>query len=302
MYDQGEGVPQDYARAISWYRRAALNGNKAGLYNLGDLYDRGEGVGKDSDRAARWFKKAALSGLDLAQFKLGTLYYCGEGVAQAPKKALQWICRAAEQGHAHARHFLKTTSVDFTPTGEDLYQKGKYFFDGQAMQEMDDDERALIRATRLGFVFQAFNLLPRTTVLENVMLPLLYHPNILEKDRVDKAMKAIDAVGLTDRAKYFTNQLSGGQQQRVAIARSLVTEPDIIFADEPTGNLDSASGTQVMAVLQRLNKEGHTIILVTHERRTAEHSKRILHILDGEIDSDSSKFKRVIAKEGAALK
>jgi putative ABC transport system ATP-binding protein len=184
----------------------------------------------------------------------------------------------------------------------DTPTKGKYFFDGQAMQEMDDDERALIRATRLGFVFQAFNLLPRTTVLENVMLPLLYHPNILEKDRVDKAMKAIDAVGLTDRAKYFTNQLSGGQQQRVAIARSLVTEPDIIFADEPTGNLDSASGTQVMAVLQRLNKEGHTIILVTHERRTAEHSKRILHILDGEIDSDSSKFKRVIAKEGAALK
>jgi len=184
----------------------------------------------------------------------------------------------------------------------DIPTGGKYFFDGQPMQEMDDDERALIRATRLGFVFQAFNLLPRTTVLENVLLPLLYHPTIPEKEREDKAMKAVEAVGLTDRALYFTNQLSGGQQQRVAIARSLVTNPDIIFADEPTGNLDSASGNQVMAVLQRLNHDGHTIILVTHERKTAEHAERIIHVLDGNIDSDSKQFKRVIAKEGEALK
>ena len=184
----------------------------------------------------------------------------------------------------------------------DTPTKGKYFFDGHPMQEMDDDERALIRATSLGFVFQTFNLLPRTTVLENVMLPLLYHPTIPEKDRKITAEKAIESVGLTDRATYYTNQLSGGQQQRVAIARSLVTKPDIIFADEPTGNLDSASGMQVMAVLQRLHREGRTIILVTHERRTAEHAERIIHILDGEIDSDSKKFKRVIAEEISELK
>jgi putative ABC transport system ATP-binding protein len=170
------------------------------------------------------------------------------------------------------------------------------------MQEMDDDALARIRATRVSFVFQSFNLLPRTTVAENVMLPLLYHPIISVDQRQTLVEKAVAAVGLEDRIQYFTNQLSGGQQQRVAIARSLVTNPDIIFADEPTGNLDSASGSQVMAVLQRLHKEGHTIILVTHERRTAEHAERILHILDGRIDRDTRDFTRVIAAEGEHLK
>ena len=127
---------------------------------------------------------------------------------------------------------------------------GRFLFRGEKTREMDDDELAKIRATRVSFVFQAFNLLPRTTVLDNVMLPLLYHPTIAPKDRRKKALQAIESVGLTDRKDFYTNQLSGGQQQRVAIARALVTDPDLIFADEPTGNLDSASGNQVMQVLQ----------------------------------------------------
>ncbi len=184
-----------------------------------------------------------------------------------------------------------------TPTG------GQYLFRGEPTLAMDDDHLARIRATRVSFVFQAFNLLPRTTVLENVMLPLLYHPTIQKSERHDRAMKAIASVGLTERASYYSNQLSGGQQQRVAIARALVTEPDLIFADEPTGNLDSASGNQVMEVLQGLHdRDGRTIILVTHELITAEHAERILRLKDGRIESDSRSFKRIIASDVTKLK
>jgi putative ABC transport system ATP-binding protein len=184
----------------------------------------------------------------------------------------------------------------------DTPTKGSYHYKEKRMRDMSDNDLALIRATEVSFVFQAFNLLPRTTVLENVLLPLLYHPTVREEDRYEKAMKAIASVGLTDRATYLTNQLSGGQMQRVAIARALVTNPEVIFADEPTGNLDSASGSQVMGILQKLHGEGRTIILVTHERNTAEHAERIIHILDGRIDSDLRKFKRVIAKQDVSLK
>ncbi len=177
----------------------------------------------------------------------------------------------------------------------DTPTKGSYFLQGKSAGSMDDDALAAVRATRVSFVFQAFNLLPRTTVANNVMLPLLYHPTIPETERISRTKRAIDLVGLSDRAGYLTSQLSGGQQQRVAIARALVTNPDIIFADEPTGNLDSASGGLVMATLQKLHKDGHTIILVTHERRTAEHAERIIHILDGNIQSDSRDFTRIIA-------
>ncbi len=177
----------------------------------------------------------------------------------------------------------------------DTPTSGEYLFNGESAKTFDDDELAHIRGTNVSFVFQAFNLLPRTTVLENVMLPLLYHPTIKPSQRKELALKAIASVGLSDRAEYFSNQLSGGQQQRVAIARALVTEPEIIFADEPTGNLDSNSGAQVMKILQDLHKQGHTIILVTHEQSTAMHSERILHILDGKIQSDSKDFKRIIA-------
>jgi putative ABC transport system ATP-binding protein len=184
----------------------------------------------------------------------------------------------------------------------DTPTKGTFLLQGKSAGTMDDDALAAVRATRVSFVFQAFNLLPRTTVLQNVMLPLLYHPTIPDAERLARSQKAIDLVGLTERAQYLTNQLSGGQQQRVAIARALVTSPDIIFADEPTGNLDSASGGLVMATLQKLHKEGHTIILVTHERRTAEHAERIIHILDGKIQSDSKDFKRILAGTSSLLK
>ncbi len=182
------------------------------------------------------------------------------------------------------------------PTG------GRYLFQGKETARMDDDDLAVIRGTRVSFVFQAFNLLPKTTVLNNVMLPLLYHPHIPAEERTARAMKAIELVGLAHRAEYFTNQLSGGQQQRVAIARSLVSDPEVIFADEPTGNLDSASGVVVMETLQNLHRQGHTIILVTHEHTTARHAERIIHIKDGRIATDTNDFQRVIANAVDTLK
>ena len=183
----------------------------------------------------------------------------------------------------------------------DSAPEGQYLFPVDRSKEMDDDTLATIRATRVSFVFQAFNLLPRASVLTNVLLPLLYHPTIPVEEREKSAIEAIDTVGLMDRKDYLTSQLSGGQRQRVAIARALVTGPEVIFADEPTGNLDSKSGIQVMSALQDLHKQGHTIVLVTHERSTAEHAERILHILDGKIDSDSKDFKRRIADGNSVL-
>ncbi len=184
----------------------------------------------------------------------------------------------------------------------DSHTVGEYFFQGKPTESMDDDALARIRATRVSFVFQAFNLLPRTTVMQNVLLPLLYHPTIPESEREQRARKAIGLVGLADRADFLSSQLSGGQKQRVAIARALVTEPDLIFADEPTGNLDSASGVAVMEALQFLHHQGNTIILVTHERATAEHAERIIHIRDGRIESESRDFRRILAAERKALK
>ncbi len=184
----------------------------------------------------------------------------------------------------------------------DFHTTGDYLFQGQPTRTFNDDDLARIRATRVSFVFQSFNLLPRTTVLENVMLPLLYHPTIVASEREPRALAAIATVGLEDRKNYLSSQLSGGQKQRVAIARSLVTNPDVIFADEPTGNLDSASGVAVMEALQKLNNEGHTIILVTHEQTTAQHAKRIIRIKDGRVESDSTDFKRVLAGGISSLK
>lgn len=182
------------------------------------------------------------------------------------------------------------------PTG------GKFFFRGEDTSQKNEDELAEIRAVNVSFVFQSFNLLPRTSVEENVMLPLLYHPMIPERDRMARTREAIERVGLKDRSHYLTNQLSGGQQQRVAIARALVTKPDIIFADEPTGNLDSASGIAVMKTLQDLHKQGHTIILVTHESSTARHAERIIKIKDGMIEQDTTDFRRAFAGEEKLLK
>lgn len=182
----------------------------------------------------------------------------------------------------------------------DRPSSGLYELDGRNVTELDDDELAAYRNEKIGFVFQSFNLLPRTTVLENVILPLIYSKKKGSKERIAK--EVLESVGLGHRIDYFTNQISGGEKQRVAIARALVNDPSVIFADEPTGNLDSKSGVQIMAILQKLNEEGKTVILVTHETYTSEHAKRIITIHDGLIVSDSPVLNRRFAKDGEMLK
>jgi len=172
------------------------------------------------------------------------------------------------------------------PTG------GLYEFEGLDIKGFDDNYLAKLRNERIGFVFQSFNLLARTSVLDNVKLPLLYSE---KKNHDGLAKKALADVGLSHRLNYYTNQISGGEKQRVAIARALVCDPAVIFADEPTGNLDSKSGNTVMSILQGLNDQGHTIILVTHEMDTANHAKRIIRLKDGNIISDEPVKTRTIA-------
>ncbi|MDD4607470.1 MAG: ABC transporter ATP-binding protein [Patescibacteria group bacterium] len=174
--------------------------------------------------------------------------------------------------------------------------EGEYFFDGQATKDFDDDKLALLRNKKLGFVFQTFNLLPRTTVLDNVILPLQYTQDSV--DKIKAATQALTAVGLEHRLNYFSNQLSGGEKQRVAIARALVNNPDVIFADEPTGNLDSKSGQQIMEIIDNLNQQGKTIIMVTHEIYTAQTAKRIINLKDGQVVADEGVVKRTQIKEG----
>ena len=180
---------------------------------------------------------------------------------------------------------------------------GSYLFEGKDVNDYTDDELAKLRNKKIGFVFQSFNLLPRTTVYENTELPLLYDEEHIEIHNRGKVEKALEAVDMKHRINYLSNQLSGGEKQRVAIARALVNDPEIIFADEPTGNLDSKSGIAVMKILQELNNHGHTIILVTHETYTAQHAKRILQVKDGQIISDEPVKDRLIADgEGTLLK
>ncbi len=179
----------------------------------------------------------------------------------------------------------------------DVLSTGKYLFEGRDVSSLSEDELARARGEKVGFIFQAFNLLPKTSVLENVKLPLLYSDVPLSK-RDALAKEAIEIVGLGHRIHNLSNQLSGGERQRVAIARALIRKPPVIFADEPTGNLDSKSGAQVMRILQDLNlKQKHTVILVTHETYTSEHAERIIRLKDGLIQSDAPVLHRRLAAE-----
>jgi len=171
----------------------------------------------------------------------------------------------------------------------DKQSKGDYLFQGKNIKNYSDDELSEIRNQEIGFVFQSFNLLPRTSVYENVELPLLYNTQKTDnRENIVKITEALKAVGLDHRADHLSNQISGGQKQRVAIARALVNDPSVIFADEPTGNLDSKSGNTIMKIFKNLNKGGKTVILVTHEESIAKYARRILYVEDGKIIKDQS--------------
>ena len=163
---------------------------------------------------------------------------------------------------------------------------GQYILDGQDISEMSKKELALVRNRKLGFIFQAYNLLPRTTALRNVMMPMLYDRdrNLNDEEGEEKALKMLEMVGLGDRVHHQPQELSGGQQQRVAIARALINDPVLIIADEPTGNLDSHSGREILNLLHTLHQQGVTIVMVTHDSITAEYTQRVIHLADGKID------------------
>ena len=178
---------------------------------------------------------------------------------------------------------------------------GRYLLDGTDVSGLDRDERADIRSHKLGFVFQGFNLLARTTALENVELPMMYSPLKLSARQMrERALECLEIVGLANRADHFPNQLSGGQQQRVAIARALTNRPELLLADEPTGNLDSQTSVEVMGVFQRLNDQGITILMVTHELDIAQYCRRNLVLRDGRLVADTLVAKRLTAAEELA--
>lgn len=180
----------------------------------------------------------------------------------------------------------------------DRMNGGSYKLNGQDVSHLTDKELALIRNKEIGFVFQAFNLLPRATVLENVELPMVY-AGVPRKIRRERALLALDKVGLSDRVRHRPNEISGGQKQRVAIARAIVNTPAVIMADEPTGNLDSKSAEDIIRIFQDLNNEGATIIMVTHEPDVAKYTKRIVRFRDGEIIADEEVLNRVLISEVA---
>lgn len=176
----------------------------------------------------------------------------------------------------------------------DTPTRGEYILDGKNVSRLSQDALADIRNRKIGFVFQAFNLLPRVSALKNVILPMVY-AGVPREERLGRAKKYLEMVGLGDRMDHISSQLSGGQQQRVAIARALVNNPAILLADEPTGNIASLQASEIMAIFQNLNDDGHTIIMITHEPDIAQHAKRIIQIKDGKIVGDSSRHKQKLA-------
>src|ERR671910_257180 len=208
----------------------------------------------------------------------------------------EFVCVTGPSGSGKST-FMHIIGCLDRPTG------GQYFLDGKDVSRMSKDELAIIRNRKIGFVFQGFNLLSRTTALDNVELPLLYNGALKLKaaDRHKRAMDALAAVGLQERFHHYPNQLSGGQQQRVAIARALVTEPAILLADEPTGNLDTRTSIEVMDIFQTLNKErGITVLVITHEMDIAEYGTRFVRFRDGKIQTDSPVHNRRDAKKELA--
>jgi putative ABC transport system ATP-binding protein len=179
----------------------------------------------------------------------------------------------------------------------DTPTRGAYYLAGSDVSKLDDNALADIRNRQIGFVFQTFNLLPRSTALENVMLPLIY-AGYSKADRIQKATKTLENVQLADRMSHKPNELSGGQRQRVAVARALVNDPAIILADEPTGNLDSKTSIEIMALFEQIHDQGNTVIVVTHEEEIAQHAHRIIRLRDGEIFSDEKnpQIKRLLNK------
>jgi putative ABC transport system ATP-binding protein len=175
----------------------------------------------------------------------------------------------------------------------DTPTQGEYYFNEKLVSEMDDDELAIIRNREIGFVFQTFNLMARASALHNVELPLIYG-GIAKSIREEKASQALTVVDLADRMRHKPSELSGGQRQRVAIARALVNEPALLLADEPTGNLDTKTGLEIMQFFQTLHEKGNTIIVVTHEASVAQYAQRVLHILDGRIEKDEKVVKEAI--------
>lgn len=168
----------------------------------------------------------------------------------------------------------------------DIPTSGEYYLDGMPVREMGKNDRASYRNLKIGFIFQSYNLLPKTTALENVELPLLYNPSVSKRARKEKALNALKAVGLENRVNHRSNQMSGGQQQRVAIARAMVNDPVILLADEATGNLDTRTSYEILALFQRLHAEGRTIIFVTHNPEIAEFSSRNILLRDGRVVED----------------
>ncbi len=216
-----------------------------------------------------------------------TKTYYGEGVETRVLKGISFDVKRGEFLSIMGPSGSGKSTLLHTLGFLDRPTSGTYMFDGKEMGEYTEEELAHVRNKKMGFIFQTFNLLPRTSVLDNVKLPLLYS-GMKESLWEDMAREAVDAVGLSHRAEYEPAQLSGGERQRVAIARALVNKPNVIFADEPTGNLDSKSGGQVMELIDKLHKNGHTVLLITHETYTAEYAQRIIRLRDGMVEDDTA--------------